>query len=489
MYKIWPKSFLRILFFTSFFGVLFFTSSIVLADDYDIYVDTDHDGEEKGTEDEPFNSIKDALKEAEAEDLSDIYIKEGTYEGDLVVEESVNFIGEDKNEVIIEGDIEANDDFKAEKLTLKGSVVIEGDSDLELKDCKVKDFSGIGIEALEGDGKVEVEDCEVSGEGKGFYIMRGREIRIENNDIHHNIGEEAVDLRAELSGIIKDNKIHNNGESGIEVIVGEADLEIIGNDIEDSGSSAIATQFYPDWEDKGKIVIKDNTLEDSDNYGIDCKRPQGGSGGDNYFRDSLEVSDNEIQDNDKGDIADYCGLDKEEEKPVPQPPSPSEAKKENANTNSEENKDDSGEQVGNGDEDSQENISEEEKRDNEKEKELEKNRERVRKEKNILLDKQSEEKQIFLQEKKQIKNKNAISVFFLGPSYQKIEEAENKIKEMEDNLVEMKELQKQALSEEDKKEIGDQIKESQSFIEENKNKIKDQEDRFSLFGWLVKWFS
>ncbi|MFW5885144.1 MAG: right-handed parallel beta-helix repeat-containing protein [Patescibacteria group bacterium] len=463
----------------------FFTP--VLADDYDAYVDEDFDEEERdGSSDKPFESIKEALKEAEKEGFEEIFIKEGVYKEDLDLTDSVKLIGEDKSEVVIKGKITMEDGSGLENLTIKNNIVVEGDADVKIKNCKVIDFSGIGIEALKGDGKVEVEDCEVSGDGKGFYIVRGREIKIKNCEVHHNKGEEGIDLRAELKGSIEDNKIYSNGESGIEVIVGGADLEIIDNDIEDNGSSAIATQFYPDWSDKGKILIKDNTLEDSDNYGIDCNRPQGGSGGSDYFCDSLELSGNKIQDNEKGDTADFCDLEKEENE------------EEKINTGQVQ----SGEDFLAEQSSDQEKEEEAEKREEDKSREKEKQKEEERK----MIQEKKEEKErisavlegieqqkeadveIFAQKKNSIENKNSVSLFFFGPDQKVLKEAEKTKKAMENKFNQLQDLEKQANFKENKEKIIQKKEELKKEIESQEAFIEKQKNTFSLFGWLLDWF-
>jgi hypothetical protein len=464
----------------------FFTP--VLADDYDVYVDKDFDEEEQdGSSDKPFNSIKKAIKESKEENFEDIFIKEGVYEEDLDLIDSVKLIGEDKNEVVIKGKIIMEDDNELENLTVKNNIIIKGDADVEIKNCKIIDFSGIGIEALKGDGKVEVRNCEISGKGKGFYIMRGREIEIENNDIHNNIGEEAVDLRAELSGFVKDNKIYNNGESGIEVIVGGADLEIIGNDIEDNGSSAIAVQFYPDWSDEGKIVIKNNTLEDSDNYGIDCKRTQGGSGGSDYFYNSLKLSDNKIQDNKKGGIADFCGI-KQNKK---------EEKEESSSRQFDAKKEGDAKQT-----------SQREGGDLEK-KEIEKKarqQEEQKKEREMLQEKRMEKERIdakleevrlqketdiniFNQKRNLIESRGSIKTFFLGVNQKALKEVQEVKKTLEGKLEKMQDLEKQIKFKENKEEIISERENLEKEIKSQETFIESQRDNFSLFGWIVKWFS
>ena len=99
-------------------------------------------------------------------------------------------------------------------------------------------------------------------------------------------------MRAKVKGKIKDNRIYDNGESGIEVIVGKADLKISKNEIKNNEASAISTQFYPEDDVLGEIKIKKNNLARSEKYGVNCNNPSGGSYGLNYFKDSVSLIEN-----------------------------------------------------------------------------------------------------------------------------------------------------------------------------------------------------
>ena len=108
----------------------------------------------------------------------------------------------------------------------------------------IRGFGKIGVDIPPGNGKLTIQNSKIkNGDGKGVYVQKGNRIKLIGNEIYEN-DEEGLDLRAEISGIISGNYIHNNREGGIEVIVGDADLEISNNTIKGNKASAIAAQFY-----------------------------------------------------------------------------------------------------------------------------------------------------------------------------------------------------------------------------------------------------
>jgi pectin methylesterase-like acyl-CoA thioesterase len=81
---------------------LAFDTQSVKADPNTIYVDDDNiSGPWDGTPEHPYQNIISALEHASANDT--IYVYNGTYYENVIVDKSINLIGEDRNSTIIDG--------------------------------------------------------------------------------------------------------------------------------------------------------------------------------------------------------------------------------------------------------------------------------------------------------------------------------------------------------------------------------------------------
>jgi len=303
------------------FSLFFLRPFYLDAASYDFYVDDDAKEDGTGSQSKPFKTIEEAIEEAEeAGGTQKIFIKNGTYKEDLEIEEAIKLYGESENGVVISGAVKMENDTAINNLTIKGrrvAVTVVDGADVEITNCTIYDFSKVGIETY-GKGKLKVTNSKIkNGDGKGFYIQRGKTIEIVDSEITGN-DEEGIDIRSKVTGSIENNLISNNGESGIEVIVGSADLDIKKNTISQNGSSGIATQFYPERDKKGKILIEENKLNSNLKFGLDCNIPHGGVPQQGYWRDSIELIGNQFSKNKLKAISDFCNLidavDEDEEK-------------------------------------------------------------------------------------------------------------------------------------------------------------------------------
>jgi hypothetical protein len=286
------------------------TAKPILSADYDLYVDANHKDEENGTKEKPFKTIKKAINELEDKGGA-IYIKNGEYNESLVLGEKIELYGESVSGVVIKQGIAVEENSVIKDLTINGgsnAISIEGGVSAKIDNCRIKNFSKIGINASAGGGKIRIENSSIyDGGTKGMYIQKGREIELDGNRVYDN-AEEGIDLREEVSGVIKNNEIYNNGESGIELVVGGADLLIEDNQIRKNGSSGIAVQFYRESDSLGTIKIEDNLLSRNEKYGLDCNRPSGGNPKSNYWNKALELSENVIEKNEIRSINEYCKI-------------------------------------------------------------------------------------------------------------------------------------------------------------------------------------
>lgn len=292
-------------------GFLSVPAPRILAASYDYYVEKGSDGD--GSSDDPFGSIGDALTELRDEGGDSVYVREGEYAESFTIPDDVSVVGEGKGDVTVSGTVRMEDDTELRDLTVTGGGIVALDgADVEIVDVRVEDTYDIGINAEKGKGSVVVRDCVIEHGRKGLYIQAGRTIRMNGTKVEEN-EEEGLDIRENVSGVVEGSVFHENGESGIEVILGSAELVIRNNRITDNGSSGIATQYVPVSVKTGDVRIDGNVLQGNDNYGIDCRIPQGGPDSGSYFLNSLVVSGNDVAGNGKGDIASRCRVLTEEE--------------------------------------------------------------------------------------------------------------------------------------------------------------------------------
>ncbi|MBM3255953.1 MAG: right-handed parallel beta-helix repeat-containing protein [Candidatus Moranbacteria bacterium] len=206
------------------------------------------------------------------------------------------------------GIIQLKDGDFLKDAVLSGSsgIVIEGDANVTIKNCIINTNKKIAVEALPGSGTVTISDSQITSQaGKGLYIQPGRTVNIYNSNISH-CQEEGLDVRNAISGFITNNKFENNGESGIELIVGKTNLEINKNVFSGNGASGLALQFYTFTRDEGKIKLFQNGFEKNQKYGIDCSIPEGKQPPDYYWYESIKLTDNKFSQNVLGNIEKDC---------------------------------------------------------------------------------------------------------------------------------------------------------------------------------------
>jgi hypothetical protein len=457
--------------FLALASLFFFVPLSFSADDYDYYVDSSASSGGDGSKKEPFKNISDAIEEG-----GDIFIENGDYDEKLRLKKGTKLYGKDEGKVVITGEIKMEDDTALRDLTIKdvdNPVIIDADADVEINNCTIKDFDKTGINTLTGGGKIKVVNSKIkNGGGKGFYIERGKEVELIGNEVTEN-EEEGIDIRSKVDGIIKNNFIVGNGESGIEVVVGNSYLTIKDNKIKKNGSSGIASQFYPDsgLSDKGDIKIENNDIEENDKYGFDCNRPQGGSPGDDYWRDSVELEGNEILGNGIQAISDYCkfikAVDENEE-----------VDNSINNTSNHEEKEKEPE------------LTEEEKAEIEKELELERQRKQeVLKETEDLLIKNQELSLTINNQIAEMEKISSVKRFFLGIDQEKIKNLKSNLNIKDQQIQQTKLLLEEIDWEEERKEnFKNNLTKTEEDIEKQKNFLKQQSSSFSIWGWLSGLF-
>lgn len=456
--------------FCLFLALLFFPFFGGQAASFDCYVDHSAAEDGDGSESRPFETISQATDECRGK----ILIKNGTYSENVSLKKSTELFGENQQKTAISGRVTMGDRTALENLTVRGSsttVVVEKDADVEIKNCTIKDFAKIGIETLAGGGKFKIFDSKIhSGGGKGFYIQRGKTIEIRNNEIYEN-DEEGLDIRSSVSGVVEKNILRKNGESGIELVVGSADLKIRNNLLEKNGASGVAVQFYPELDRRGQIHLKDNKLGENRKYGLDCNRPQGGSPGDSYWQDSLELETNDIYSNKLGAINAYCKLvdavDEDEEKD---------------NSISEEGyQEEENEQA-----DLKKTLTEEEAARVRAEEEAKKKaREEALEKMEKLLEKQELLKQEVAEQVEILQQEKKWKVFFRGADAEALEKALAKLEQEAALQKEVNALLEGArLEAEEELSVRTRLGELERMANQQREIVAEKEKVFSLWGWL-----
>ena len=439
----------------------------VFAKDYDIYVDVDDNGSEDGSEDNPYKTVAKAIQEAEEED--EIYIEEGEYNENLVIDKEVSLFGADLKGVVIDGQIEISENVEAQDFTVDGNFVIKSDADIIFDNLIIKEAPDIAIDAYSGNGEIVVKNSTIKRSGsKGFYIQKGRDIIISNCNVYSN-EEEGIDLRSNVDGTISGNNIYENGESGIELIVSDSSLEIENNVIKKNGSSGIAGQYYEDLDEEGEINLSGNTMTGNDKYGFDCSRPQGGNWNSDFWMNSVKLVGNNLTGNDKGEINKECGLTQ------------AVIKKEATEAQIE----------------AQKKIREEELAENEKEEELQaqitkQNRQKTVQENEYNLNKlvvsKKKLKEEVILEKEKIEGRSGLVAFLIGPNYGAI----NNIKEVASSFGEHQagfdEIDRKLIETKNHKIVQTELEDIVNFVQEVNDLIVEKDSKFSLFGWVFRIF-
>lgn len=444
---------------------------------YDLYVDKSYDKDDSdGSKDKPFEKISEAIEEAAKNSSGErsIFVKKGTYTETFKSGKDVKLYGENTSGVIISGPITLKDGGLLKNLTVTGGysgVVVEADADATIDSCSIIKSEKIGINGELGKGKVSIINSLISGgQGKGIYIQQGRSVEISKNEISDN-GEEGIDVRAKVGGNIKNNSIYSNRESGIEFIVGSADLVISGNSIKKNRASGIAAQFYSETSKKGAISIKNNTISKNKKFGLDCATPSGGNPSGSYWKDSIDLSGNTIEENSDDPINNSChiieAVDKEKEavtnivKDNPLPDSVSQ-------NNSEEETKIIAEEVA-----EQEKI----------------NRETALKEKIASFVSWEENYQEKTKQRiEKIQKRGFWKKLFFGADKQEIAEAKIEIQNGSENLNNLELILSAAQEEESKNSIQDLIQKTKTEKDNLEKIVQEKEQKNGFFGWIGRIF-
>lgn len=286
---------------------------------YDFYVDAaSTQANEDGTESCPFKTITATLNHVRSEGLEgkNIYIKKGIYTEMVELTNDTDLIGEDRHETIING--EGKDkgiyfhstESRVRNLTVeKASVNLKVDkkSKVTVENCSIRESGEDGIEvdrsSYSKNYKFILKDSSVKDSGeRGMYIFK-RKFEITGSEISGN-GGEGIDLHTSARGTIKDNEIKNNKESGIEMIMGGANVSIRGNNISRNDTQGVTIQVYNSRQ--GKVKLTKNDIANNSGYGIRYARYDHGKlkmKFQDFIKKCVKRKSNSIGGNSNGDYA------------------------------------------------------------------------------------------------------------------------------------------------------------------------------------------
>lgn len=301
--------------------LLLFPSLKICAQDYDIFVDINNNsGTQDGSESHPFNSITQAIELAKDNAIENrkIYVKNGEYLENIILEEGMEIYGENTNDTIINGTGAGTTVTMRDKTALinikiyKGNkgISIEKNSKITIDTVTIQKTSKIGINIEESSKKriVTIKNSEISeNDGKGIYVKKDNNAKIYNNKIHNNT-EEGIDIRSNAKGSIKNNKIYENGEGGIELIIEKSKMNIDKNKIYKNSASGIAFQAYTGGSSsKGSNKATKNRISSNKQYGIECNIPSKlEKSGPILWSKSVTIKGNTLSDNKLGIFSNNC---------------------------------------------------------------------------------------------------------------------------------------------------------------------------------------
>ncbi len=457
-------------------GVFLFSPFFAMAKS--CYVDKNSSNGD-GSKDKPYETIAKSLDKG----CTKIKVKKGKYKGVIILGKGVELEG-DGDDTVILGHIKMKDETSLKNVFVNGeNVEVLKDAKANIKNVRIEG-AHIGITTF-GSGKLTVRNCKIQHNGKGFYLKYGENIDLQDSIISNN-GEEGVDIRANVDGIIKGNVIESNKEGGIEVILGKSSLNIINNSIKHNKASGIAVQFYRENSDFGDVSIKGNKLIGNGNYGVDCKIPSGGRTKPQYWAKSINFGYNSISGNGKGVLSSRCKFknDKIDEATLTKEEIENKKKKEEEEEKIKKEKNEKLEQ-----EEAEKQRIEKEKEQREEEAKVkeEKIRADLWKKDKIVQEFSEETKKCHLSENdlKILKKRGRLKIFFVGPDEEMIKRYEEREKKCAEVISKVENKMGEIETDEVKKDLKDnylyKLQQQIGVITAEKESYKN---RFGLWKWV-----
>ncbi|MCD6512324.1 MAG: right-handed parallel beta-helix repeat-containing protein, partial [Thermoplasmata archaeon] len=165
-----------------------------------VYVDDDYDSSNHGWQRNHFNKIQDGI-DAVAENGT-VYVFNGTYYENIVINKSITLIGEDRNTTIIDGN------YKGDVIKITAdNVSINGFEIRHSRCCS----SGIEISYA---NNVTISNCSISNNSYGISLDSSSNNTLSNCNIYGN-NFDGILIRHSFNNYISSCDIYENNEYGI----------------------------------------------------------------------------------------------------------------------------------------------------------------------------------------------------------------------------------------------------------------------------------
>jgi len=240
-----------------------------------LYVDDNNHGSETGSASHPYDTISEAMKEADKK--TDIHIAKGSYKENVEIKEGVRIYGEDKDDVIIEAKtnkeptVLMNDETVINKVTIKKGkygIRVRSEAEASIINCIIKDSKGDGIHIKEGkikdSRKVSISESIIKDNDGAGIVSAKRKLSITESEIKDNKGD-GIDILAGASAWIYKNSITNNVKSGMKLRIDQSNIWTKRNKIAHNHREGIEVSFFGG---SGKINIDRSAIFQNGNYGV-----------------------------------------------------------------------------------------------------------------------------------------------------------------------------------------------------------------------------
>lgn len=275
-----------------------------------VYVDDDASGEMTGSSSHPFDSIQDAIDKAKRKHR-DVYIRQGTYEENIVIYSNIEVYGSGRDEVVIKAHhdyepvVEMRDNTNISKVTIKDGrygVKVKEDDSAVISDCKIIDNDRDGIKAerasREDKYKLEIYDSFIAYNGWNGIYSEQRSANVKNNEIYDN-GKDGVEFESKSEFSFEDNSVKDNDGVGLRVTIDESEAWIKNNTFRDNDKQGMEVRANGAY---GSIKLKKNKFYKNDSWGI--VQIETAPFSDAQWSDSLRILDRNIfWENEKADIS------------------------------------------------------------------------------------------------------------------------------------------------------------------------------------------
>lgn len=241
-----------------------------------IVVDKDARGSETGSYSNPYRTIGKALEHAE--NGTEVRVKKGKYQENIEIPKGVKVVsdGEDRSDVVIDGDnrkptVTMKHGSTLSHVTVKegrNGIRIDDNAKAHLFDVLVRDAErdGIHIESSLRDKKYRayIDKVEIKNSGKTGIYAKKRLVVIVNSNIHDNTSE-GIDFQAGVNAWLEGNKIHGNKGTGWKVVMDGSEIWTTKNDFRRNGREGVQVESFGG---AGKFGVKKSKSVDNGRYGI-----------------------------------------------------------------------------------------------------------------------------------------------------------------------------------------------------------------------------